>query len=78
MHTEILAGRPAQLTARLLDDVARYRHRVFVETLGWDLMSEHGLERDQFDREDTLYLAARDAAQNVVGTARLLPTTGPY
>lgn len=78
MHMEILAGRPGQLTPRLLDDVARYRHRVFVETLGWDLVTEHGLERDQFDRDDTLYLAARDEAENVIGTARLLPTTGPY
>ena len=78
MHTEILAGRPGQLAPRILDDVGRYRYKVFVETLGWDLVTEHGLERDQFDRDDTLYLAARDEAENIVGTARLLPTTGPY
>lgn len=75
---EILTGRPGHLTRQLLEDVGRYRHKVFVETLGWDLATEHGLERDQFDHEDTLYLAARDDALDVVGVARLLPTTSPY
>ncbi|RZL86032.1 MAG: GNAT family N-acetyltransferase [Variovorax sp.] len=75
---EILAGRPGDMAPRVLEDVARYRHKVFVETLGWDLVTEHGLERDQFDREDTLYLAARDSAESIVGTARLLPTDRPY
>ena len=66
------------MAPRMLEDVARYRHKVFVETLGWDLLTEEGQERDQFDREDTLYLAARDAGQHIVGTARLLPTDRPY
>src|SRR6478609_735759 len=78
MAMEIVAGRPAEMAPRMLEDVARYRHKVFVETLGWDLLTEEGQERDQFDREDTLYLAARDAGQHIVGTARLLPTDRPY
>jgi acyl homoserine lactone synthase len=75
---EILAGRPAQLASHVMDAVERYRHKVFVETLGWDLVTEGGRERDQFDGDDTIYLAARDEAQNIIGTGRLLPTTGPY
>lgn len=75
---EIIAGRPAHLAPQVLEDVGRYRYKVFVETLGWDLVTEHGLERDQFDHNDTLYLAARNANAQVVGTARLLPTTSPY
>lgn len=75
---EILAGRPRHLAPQLLADVGRYRYKVFVETLGWDLVTEHGLEKDQFDHDDTLYLAARDESGNVVGVARLLPTTSPY
>jgi N-acyl-L-homoserine lactone synthetase len=66
------------MAPRVLDDVARYRHKVFVETLGWDLVTEHGLERDQFDRADTLHVAARDESGAIVGTARLLPTDRPY
>jgi len=78
MAMDIVAGRPAEMAPRTLEDVARYRHKVFVETLGWDLLTEEGQERDQFDREDTLYLAARDGGQHIVGTARLLPTDRPY
>ena len=75
---EVLAGRPHELTPELLESVERYRYKVFVEMLGWELDTPPGLERDQFDHAGTLYLAARDAGQQVVGTARLLPTTSPY
>ncbi|MFC5608215.1 acyl-homoserine-lactone synthase [Variovorax soli] len=75
---EVLAGRPHELTPQLLESVERYRYKVFVEMLGWQLDTPPGLERDQFDHSGTLYLAARDAQQNVIGTARLLPTTQSY
>src|SRR6478609_7239049 len=75
---EVLAGRPHELTSQLIESVERYRYKVFVEMLGWQLDTPPGLERDQFDHADTLYLAARDAQHNVVGTARLLPTTQSY
>lgn len=75
---EVLAGRPHELAPQLLESVERYRYKVFVEMLGWELDTPPGLERDQFDHAGTLYLAARDEQQNVVGTARLLPTTSPY
>lgn len=58
--------------------VSGYRYKVFVETLGWQLDTPAGEERDQFDRPDTVYVAARDNAGQVTGCARLLPTTRPY
>lgn len=58
--------------------MARYRHEVFVKKLGWQLQCENGLEYDQFDRDDTVYVVARNDAQKIIGTARLLPTTQPY
>jgi N-acyl-L-homoserine lactone synthetase len=58
--------------------VASYRHKVFVENLGWDLNSPDGLEQDQFDRPDTIYVAARDDEGEICGCARLLPTVRPY
>jgi acyl homoserine lactone synthase len=58
--------------------VAAYRHRIFIEKLGWPLPVENGLERDQFDRPDTVYVVARDRAGVICGCARLLPTTRPY
>ncbi|MBS0449832.1 MAG: GNAT family N-acetyltransferase [Proteobacteria bacterium] len=75
---EVLAGRPHELTPQLLESVERYRYKVFVEMLGWQLDTPPGLERDQFDHSGTLYLAARDSEHNVIGTARLLPTTQSY
>ena len=58
--------------------VAAYRYRVFVENLGWELSAQDGLEKDQFDRPDTVYVAARGDEGEICGCARLLPTTRPY
>lgn len=55
-----------------------YRYRVFVEKLGWELHCEAGLEYDQFDRDDTVYTVAQDNEGDIIGMARLLPTTRPY
>ncbi|WP_298431186.1 acyl-homoserine-lactone synthase [Ottowia sp.] len=74
---EIIAGTQTTLPKDTINDLARFRHRVFVEMLGWDLQSRDGLEFDQFDRDDTVYLVARSSDQ-IVGTARLLPTHRPY
>jgi N-acyl-L-homoserine lactone synthetase len=58
--------------------VAARRHKVFVENLGWDLHAPDGLEPDQFDGPDTVYVVARDDVGEVCGCARLLPTTHLY
>lgn len=58
--------------------VAAYRHKIFIERLGWQLPVKDGLERDQFDREDTVYVVARNKNGNICGCARLLPTSKPY
>jgi acyl homoserine lactone synthase len=66
------------LPRQLFGKLASYRHKVFVERLGWQLQAEDGLEFDQFDRPDTVYVIARDDEGHVIGCARLLPTTRPY
>lgn len=58
--------------------LARYRHSVFVERLGWKLSVSNRLEQDQFDRTDTCYVVARNEDNQIYGCARLLPTTRPY
>jgi N-acyl-L-homoserine lactone synthetase len=76
---QFVNGTSTTLTTEVMRGLARYRHRVFVEMLGWPLQTrEHGLEFDQFDREDTVYVVARKASGDVFGTARLLPTAKPY
>ncbi len=75
----ILSGTAAQLGADTVAALARYRHRVFVQRLGWQLSGgQGGMELDQFDRSDTLYLAARRPDGAIAGMARLLPTLRPY
>lgn len=75
----ILVGTSSQLQVDVESDLAAYRHKVFVETLGWDLpISDSGFERDQFDRPDTVYVVAKDARQQICGCARLLSTTQTY
>ncbi|AOJ04469.1 MULTISPECIES: N-acylhomoserine lactone synthase BspI1 [Burkholderia] len=68
-----------RLPSDLAADLGLYRHRVFVEQLGWKLPSaSEGFERDQYDRDDTVYVVARDDDEEICGCARLLPTTRPY
>lgn len=75
---KIIAGTADVMPAGLLFDIARYRHRVFVEHLGWKLRPTGRLELDEYDRRDTSYIAAIDRTGSLVGTARLLPTHRPY
>ncbi len=71
-------GTPLSLKKSLVANMGNYRHRVFVQKLGWQLQCEGELEYDQFDRDDTVYVIATDEEESVVGTARLLPTVRPY
>lgn len=76
MH--FISGTEAQLGQANSALISSYRYKVFIETLGWQLDNPVGAERDQFDRPDTVYVAARDAGGAVIGCARLLPTVRPY
>lgn len=75
---QIMTGSSAQLPQSMRNSLGRYRHRVFVEKLGWDVPSLDGIEADQFDRPDTVYVVGRNDQGHVCGCARLLPTTRPY
>lgn len=75
---QILAGNTVNLPEGVFNRVSNYRHRVFVERLGWELNCTDGLELDQFDRPDTVYVVAQDQDECIQGCARLLPTTQSY
>lgn len=74
----IIAGSASKLTKEFVDTLARYRYKVFVEQLGWELNTPKGIELDQFDRPDTYYVVAKNHLDDIVGCARLLPTTSAY
>jgi acyl homoserine lactone synthase len=62
----------------LLREMYRLRTRVFRDRLGWDVTVVDGLERDRYDEEAPVYLILADEeAKRVIGSLRLLPTTGP-
>jgi len=76
---QIVSGTPRNFPVGFYSKVAQYRHKVFVELLGWKLKTrEEGFEQDQFDGPDTVYIVSQDESGSVAGCARLLPTTQPY
>jgi len=53
----------------------RLRHEIYVVERNWTNLSRpDGLERDQFDNEDAIYILASEDDQ-IIGGSRLVPTT---
>lgn len=62
----------------IVNEMHKIRAQVFHDRLMWDVSVENGLERDEFDEENPLYLVSVDETKGIVqGSLRLLPTTGP-
>lgn len=64
--------------AVMIDRIFQLRNRVFHDALHWDVQSLHGREIDSFDTGNAVYGAVHDAAGQVEGCFRLLPTTDRY
>jgi acyl homoserine lactone synthase len=63
---------------KLLDAMFRLRARVFRDKKRWDVNVVDGMERDEYDDLDPVYILLTDeTASEVHGSLRLLPTTGP-
>ncbi len=71
-------GTRQQLPPQLFEQMGHYRREVFINRLGWELNTINGIELDEFDGPDAVYVCSQDEDGNVNGVARLLPTTGPY
>jgi N-acyl-L-homoserine lactone synthetase len=67
----------AKALASQLDGMFRLRHEVFKERLDWEVGTSAGKERDMFDDLDPVYIVCEHGGE-VLGSWRLLPTTGPY
>lgn len=60
-------------------EMYRLRHKIFHDRLGWEVTSDNGMEHDEFDRANPVYvLVRRDDDGELVGCWRMLPTVGPY
>ena len=62
-----------ELTADELQQLAHYRHKVFIDTLGWQLPTSDGIELDQFDRHDTVYVTVKNAAGHTAAAPDCCP-----
>lgn len=72
------SGTRQQLPPQLFEQMGHFRREVFINRLGWRLNTVNGMELDEFDGPDALYVCSHDDQGNVNGVARLLPTTAPY
>jgi acyl homoserine lactone synthase len=62
----------------LLFDMHRLRAHVFKARMGWNVqIDSNGLEVDDYDLPETVYILALNNMRKVVGIWRLLPTHGP-
>lgn len=80
MDNRILVVRPGDpaLHKDVLESLYRFRTEMFYKRLKWDLNIDKGLEKDQYDEVNPVYLLSRNHLDEVQSCARLLPTTGPY
>lgn len=63
--------------AHLLTEMFRLRAKVFGGRLGWPVTIIDGLEQDEFDRFNPVYLLVIEDDGVVSGAVRLLPAIGP-
>ena len=67
-----------RLDSQTMFGMYRLRHMVFHDRLGWEVNSDEGMERDEFDLDEAVYVLVKGEESHVEGCWRLLPTTGPY
>jgi acyl homoserine lactone synthase len=74
---KLIQANQAHRHSELIDQMFCLRARAFRDRLSWDVNVVDGRERDRFDDCDPLYVLSLNDAGRVIGSARLLQTTGP-
>lgn len=59
-----------------LTKMFRQRHEIFIEEKHWDLKSYNGLEFDNYDTAETIYVMEFDAKGQIMASMRMNPTHG--
>lgn len=73
----LMMGHQLKEHPTLREAMFRLRHQLFFEKLNWAVSSIDGMEYDQFDRDDTVYILYLEDGK-ILASFRLLPTTKPY
>ncbi len=63
---------------QVLNNIFKLRHEVFYDRLGWEVNSNNGIEKDNFDDLDVVHIAMKNNDEDVIGCWRALPTTNSY
>jgi acyl homoserine lactone synthase len=77
MNVIALSQRQFGQNLDLLGAMFRLRRRVFKDRLDWTVSVSGDLELDVYDALNPTYLVMMSGEREVVGSVRLLPTTGP-
>jgi N-acyl-L-homoserine lactone synthetase len=72
----LVQGHQRAAFPREIEGMHRLRRKVFHDRMGWDVAVIRDWEVDGFDALDPLYLLSIDDTGRIVGTLRMLPTTG--
>jgi N-acyl-L-homoserine lactone synthetase len=62
----------------MLDQIFKLRNETFKQRLGWEVKTENGMEKDNFDKLNVSHIAMTDNSDSVIGCWRALPTQGEY
>ncbi|TVZ37751.1 acyl homoserine lactone synthase [Alteromonadaceae bacterium 2753L.S.0a.02] len=65
-------------SSSVVEEIYKLRHETFVERLEWEVNSENGAEKDQFDTDNAINIAVSGYDDQLQGCWRALPTTGEY
>lgn len=55
-----------------LDNMYRFRHRIFFDKLNWDVNSQDDMEKDEYDEKETYYLIYKDEEGIIRGCVRFI------
>jgi acyl homoserine lactone synthase len=58
-----------------LDNMYRFRHKIFFEKLAWDVQSQDGMEKDIYDETQMYYLIYKDEDGIIRGCVRFIEMT---
>ncbi len=59
-------------------EMHKVRKLIFKDRMGWDVdINDQGLEVDEFDLPETVYILAKDEQKRVTGVWRMLPSSCP-
>lgn len=76
---KLIPAHEAKNHPKLIDEMFSLRARQFDQRLRWKVkVNEYGHEVDEFDDLDPLYVVSLGPDGSVIGTFRLLQTTGPH